>query len=97
MLALAVFGYRESFGQWLISTDHVPNQIINWSINALLTVVVLGLIIRPLARKGWREWLEHRASQRQIAASNERVADLLDTTTPGGLTDVVEAVRERPR
>jgi flagellar biosynthesis/type III secretory pathway M-ring protein FliF/YscJ len=97
MIAPAVFGYRENLGQWLVSTDHAQNQVINWSINALLTFVLLGLIIRPIVRKGRRSWLEHRATQRQIAASNERVADLLDTTTPGGLTDLVEAVREQPR
>lgn len=48
----------------------------------IISVVVVG-ILAPLV--AYRPWKKHRATQKQIA-------DSLDTSTPGGLTDVLRAV-----
>ena len=47
----------------------------------LLLGVTLGAVMRP-----WRAWKTHRETQ-------EKIADRLDTSTPGGLSDLISALR----
>ena len=57
--------------------------------NDLWHAVVATLVSLPAAVVvAWAPWKRHRAAQ-------SRISDLLDTSTPGGLTDVVEAVRDQ--
>jgi hypothetical protein len=99
VIPFAFLGYPESAGKWLLLTDRVPAQILNDLIGALIGVLVVGLILRPAVNhfRGFigREWAEHKDHQRRLVDSNERIADALNTSTPGGLTDVVSAVKRR--
>jgi hypothetical protein len=94
-MTFAFLGYHESVGRWLLVTDRVPTQIINWVIGVTLTFGLLRGIVIPYVRRLKAEWRAHRAAQVQIAASNDKIADLLSTSTPGGLKDVVDAVNRR--
>lgn len=59
--------------------------------NDLWHAVVATLVSIPAAvLTAWAPWKRHRASQR-------RIADLLDTTTPGGLADLNETLKSLGR
>ena len=92
-MILAFLGYNEGPGKWLLVTDHLPTQIINWAIGIFLTLVILDQVIRPAVRKVRTAWREHRAAQVRIEASNAVIADRLNTGTPGGLSDVIDELR----
>ena len=83
-ICIAFLGYHESVGRWLLVTDDFPRTLINWAINVFLTVVVLGAIMRPIAQRIHRriagEWAEHKQNQRDIVASNEKVAAAVQQT-----------------
>lgn len=64
---------------WLAIYDWLVNQGL-WK--ALVSWVVIAVMT---ALVGWRPWRKFRKTQREIA-------DNLDTSTPGGLTDVMHAV-----
>jgi hypothetical protein len=83
--AFAFLGYHESVGRWLLLTDRVPTQIINWVIGVLLTFGLLRGFLLPGIRRLKAEWRAHRAAQ-------DRLNDLLDTSTPGGISDLVGAL-----
>lgn len=51
----------------------------------IVSVCVVGLLAPIVA---YRPWKKHRETQKQIA-------DSLNTKTPGGLSDVVKALRDR--
>jgi len=40
------------------------------------------------AAVGWKPWRAHRKAQRQAAADRALIADRLDSSTPGGITDL---------
>jgi hypothetical protein len=67
---------------WLLHTCH-------WlQVNGLWTAVIAWMVFSALTvAAAWRPWSKHRKVQ-------EKIADNLDTTTPGGLTDLVRAVNE---
>lgn len=71
-MTLGFLGYPGGFGHWLIHVDHLPNLVINWMIGVFLTCVVLGAILRPLARRGRdlvrREWDAHLHNQEKLIA-----------------------------
>ena len=43
----------------------------------------------------WRPWRAHRRAQAQAAADRRLIADRLDTSTPGGITDLVAAGKDK--
>ncbi len=51
---------------------------------AFFVTLILGVALTAFMRP-WRAWKRHKNTQ-------EKIADMLDTSTPGGLTDVVTAV-----
>jgi hypothetical protein len=65
--------------QWLESNNLWKATIAFWI--TLLLGVALTAVMRP-----WRAWKRHRETQ-------EKIADRLDTSTPGGITDLVHALR----
>lgn len=67
---------------WLIRNG-LYNAVITWAVFALGAWLLAWLKLIPL-------WRHYKAQQ-------ERIVDLLDTDTPGGLKDVVEALREEPQ
>lgn len=82
---IAFLGYPGSFGHWLIHTDRLPVLVINWCIGVFLTCVILGAILRPLARRAKqvviREWNQHKQNQRQIIASTDTMTAALQDHT----------------
>jgi membrane protein implicated in regulation of membrane protease activity len=67
-------------------------HVCHWlQVNGFWVAVIAWAVFSGLTViAGWRPWRRHRKLQEQIA-------DSLDTSTPGGLTDLVEAVRELGR
>lgn len=65
---------------WLEANNFWKAQVAFWVTMILGTIV--GLCLRP-----WRAWKAHRRTQEQIA-------DRLDTSTPGGLSDLVNVLHE---
>jgi hypothetical protein len=49
---------------------------------AFWVTLALGTALRP-----WRAWKQHRAAQ-------DKIADSLDTSTPGGLTELAASLRK---
>ena len=70
--------------QWFLL---VVKDGLGWAVGAVLTV-------GAAYAKGRSMWRQHRAAQDRNATAHERVADLLDTTTAGGLADVVAELRK---
>lgn len=75
-------GYQ-TFGRWLDNV--VVNHFISFILGVFFTFVLLPFILRPVGRWFMREIRGNK--QRQ-----EKIIDLLDTGTDGGLRDVVAAV-----
>jgi hypothetical protein len=63
-------------------------MVLAWAEHAAIATTVALLIARVLA---WRTIKAVWA----IAAHHAQIRDLLDTSTPGGLTDVIQAIRDR--
>lgn len=51
--------------------------------------VLLSVLLRP-----WKRWRKHRAQAERQRQLQEKIADHLDTATPGGLTDLVTVLRD---
>lgn len=64
---------------WLVNNNLWKATVAFWV--TLFLGVMLGAAMRP-----WRAWKHHREVQ-------EKIADRLDTSTPGGLSDLVKALR----
>ena len=80
--------------QWWFGTYSWLEQNNLWKAAVAFFVTVflgafLSLLLRPWQR--WRRHVEQREHDRQL---QEKIADHLDTGTPGGLTDLVSALRE---
>lgn len=65
---------------WLEENNFWKSQVAFWVTIALSAIV--GVFLRP-----WRAWKRHKATQ-------EAIADRLDTQTPGGLADLVAALKQ---
>jgi hypothetical protein len=60
-------------------------------VNGFWTAVIAWAVFSVLTvAAGWIPWRRNRKTQ-------ERIADSLDTSTPGGLTDLVQAVDKLQR
>jgi hypothetical protein len=77
---------------WLVANGLLKDAV-SWAVFTGLTAAFAWWKGRHL----WREWREHKATQERIADHQGRIADLLDTGTPGGLADLVEAVKDALR
>lgn len=95
MIAYAFLYHNESALKWLVYTDGLAGQIINWLLGLFLTFVVLKRIMRPIGTAIGREWKAHRDAQEKLIISNALIADRLDPNTPGGLGDVMAELRKR--
>lgn len=60
----------------------VANGLYHYMIGTFVGTVFGGVIIGGARRFVARKWREHMTAQ-------DRIGDLLDTSTPGGLTDLV--------
>lgn len=83
------FLHHGSFFHWLVYDDGIVSLIVNWFIGALLAMTVGMMVLRPLTlklqRKIQKAWAAHEHQQAQLL-------DALDSKTPGGITDLIEAV-----
>jgi hypothetical protein len=61
--------------------------MVNWAIGLFLTYIVLRLVLKPLVSR-----LKHEKDE--ILHRQKHVEDLLDPTTPGGLGDVMVAIKQ---
>jgi hypothetical protein len=67
-------------GYWWLESNNLYKATVAFFVTLLLGVA-LGAVMRP-----WRAWKTHRETQ-------EKIADRLDTSTPGGLSDLIHALR----
>lgn len=81
---------------WLVSEGGVYRALVGWVVGGALGATATWLKLRPVVRRAGRLVRAHVTAQRQIVAQQRTISDLLDTSTPGGLTEVVKAVRARP-
>lgn len=65
---------------WLENNNFWKAQVAFWV--TILLSAALAACLRP-----WQAWKRHRETQ-------EKIADRLDTKTPGGLADLVKALQE---
>jgi hypothetical protein len=66
--------------QWLEENNLFKSTVAFWV--TIILSAFLASVLRP-----WRAWKKHREAQ-------EKIADRLDTSTPGGLADVVKALKD---
>lgn len=71
---------------WLRDTGHVYPALVGAACGSLMTVGVVGLVLRPLAHRVRVAWRAHEAVQATIA-------ERLDASTPSGLGEVVAAIK----
>lgn len=74
----------------------VANGLWTGSVYAGTGVIVAGLLgwvwTKITGIHPWQLLKQHVHNQEKVAAGQEKVAKALDTSTPGGLADVVEAI-----
>lgn len=74
MIAANVYHWLTHHGLW--------NYVIGWTVGAVMTAVVMGIIIhhlvRPTAKYLQKELAHHHKTQ-------DKIVDQLNTQTPGGL------------
>lgn len=72
--------------EWLVAQG-LWNDVV-----AVLVSLIVARVFWPFLRDAWvaHVWRQHRMIEQQT-----RIADLLDTDKPGGLTDVIEALERR--
>jgi len=63
---------------WLEANNLYKATVAFWV--TLILGAIAGVVLRP-----WRAWKRHRETQ-------EKIADRLDTSTPGGLSDLMDAL-----
>lgn len=72
---------------WLVNNGHIYQALVGWTVGVLMTGGFIGLIVRPTAKRIKRAWRKHEATQ-------IRIADSLDASTPGGLGDLPRQLAE---
>lgn len=81
-----------SFWHWLVYDERLQNVIINDIVGGLIGLIIIGLVVRPAVLRLHdaviREWRDHVETQHKIA-------DRLDAETPGGIRDLIDAVRDQ--
>ena len=87
-MLIATFGGYRSADDWLVQKVVLGN-VVGDVVGALVTFILVGLLLRPFAAWIKREWAAHREAQ----ANQRLIADRLDTQTPGGLGDILDALR----
>lgn len=71
---------------WLENNNFWKSVVAFWVTLGL--GAVLTAFLRPM-----RKWKKHRELQQRAAELQQKIADHLDTSTPGGLTDLVSALQ----
>lgn len=83
---------HESFWKWLVVNDGLVSLLVN----AFFCGLILTPIIVWIKHRVSAAWHAHRIGQRDLVESNRAIADRLDSSTPGGITDLINAVKGAP-